>query len=136
MPQIQNGPQAAVSLWNKEVATEKPSVRCPTEVFPLSLISVGGRKVLVVEQKPWRRCLLLSAEPRRSGGDFSQTEVCSRTELCREPKVIPLVDAPIRELNAIEEGECRAKEDIPELGCREGLEAVTLFGLMESEVLD
>ncbi len=31
-------------------------VRCPTEVFPLSLLSVGGRKTLAVEQKPWRRC--------------------------------------------------------------------------------
>ncbi len=82
----------------------------------------------------------LSPELRRSGGDFSQTEVCSWTEQCGEPKVIPLVDAPIREWNAIEEAEYHAKEDIPELGCREGLDAVTpsasLFGLMESEELD
>ncbi len=39
-------------------------------VLPLLLLSVGGRKVPVVEQKPWRRCLLLSGEPRRNGGDF------------------------------------------------------------------
>ncbi len=55
-------------------------VRCPTAVFPLSLLSVGGRKAIAVEQKPWRRCLLPSVEPRRGGGDFPQTEVCSRTE--------------------------------------------------------
>ncbi len=88
---------------------------------------VGGRKVPAVAQKPSRRCLLLSAEPCRSGGDFTQTEVCSRTELCGEPKAIPLVDAPIREKNAIEEAECRAEEDIPDLGCREGLGEVTSF---------
>ncbi len=82
---------------------------------------VGGRKVPAVAQKPSRRCLLLSAELHRSGGDFSQTEVCSRTELCGGPKAIPLVDAPIRERNVIEEAECRAEEDIPDLGCREGL---------------
>ncbi len=55
-------------------------VRCPTAVFPLSLLSVGGRKAIAVEQKPWRRCLLPSVEPRRGGGDFPQTEVCSQTE--------------------------------------------------------
>ncbi len=65
-------------------------------------------------------------------GDFSQTEVCSRTELCGEPKEIPPVDAPIREWNAIEEAECRAKEDIPEMGCREGLEAETPSTTKES----
>ncbi len=52
--------------------------------------------------------------------------------MCGEPKAIPLVDAPIREWNAIEEAECRAKEDIPELGCREGLEAVTPSTMKES----
>ncbi len=81
------------------------------------------------------------------GGDFSQTEVCSRTEMCGEPKAIPLVDAPIREWNAIEEAECRAKEDIPEFGVsrrpgssdalhHEGKPSASLFRLMESEVLD
>ncbi len=45
-------------------------------------------------------CLLLSGEPRRSEGGFGQTEICSRTEL--------YVDAPIREINAIEEAECCA----------------------------
>ncbi len=45
-------------------------VRCPTVVFPLLLLSVEGRKALAVEQKPWRRCLLPSVEPRRGGGDF------------------------------------------------------------------
>ncbi len=39
-------------------------------VFPLSLLSVGGRKAIAVEQKPWRRCLLPSVEPRRGGGIF------------------------------------------------------------------
>ncbi len=38
--------------------------------------------------------------------------MCRRTELCGEPKAIPQVDAPIREWNAIEGAECRAKEDI------------------------
>ncbi len=36
-----------------------------------------------------------------------------------------LVDAPIRERNAIEEAECRAEENISNLGCREGLGEVT-----------
>ncbi len=81
-------------------------VSCPTEVLPLLLPLVGGRKVPAVAQKPSRLCLLLSAEPRRSEGGFGQTEVCSRTKLCGEPKAIPLVDATIRERNAIEEVEC------------------------------
>ncbi len=55
-------------------------VRCPTAVFPLSLLSVGGRKAIPVEQKPWRHCLLPSVEPRRGGGNIPHTEVCSRTE--------------------------------------------------------
>ncbi len=55
------------------------------------------------------------------GGDCGQTEVCSRTKLCGEPKAIPLVDTPIRERNAIEEAECCILEDMPVLGCREGL---------------
>ncbi len=42
----------------------------------------------------------------QSEGGFGQTEVCSRTKLCGEPKAIPLVDATIRERNAIEEVEC------------------------------
>ncbi len=110
----------------------KSLVRCPTEVLPLLLPLVGGRKVPAVAQKPPRRYLLLSAEPRRSRGDFTQTEVCSRTELCREPKAIPLADAPIRERNAIEEAECRAEEDIPDLGCREGLGEVMSSTTKES----
>ncbi len=72
-----------------------------------------------------RRCLLLSGEPHRSGGDCGQTEVCSWTELCREPKAILLVDAPFRERNGIEEAECCSSlEDISVLGCREGLKVV------------
>ncbi len=55
-------------------------VWCPTAVIPLSLLSLGGRKATAVEQKPWRRCLLPSVEPRRGGGDIPQTEMCSRTE--------------------------------------------------------
>ncbi len=55
-------------------------VRCPTAVIPLSLLSLEGRKGTAVEQKPWRRCLLTSVEPRRGGGDIPQTEMCSRTE--------------------------------------------------------
>ncbi len=58
--------------------------------------------------------------------------MCSRTELCGEPKAIPLVDAPIRERNAIEGVECRAEEDIPDLGCREGLGEVTSSTMKES----
>ncbi len=58
----------------------------------------------------------LSDELHRSGGDSSQTEVCNWTELCGEPKAIPLVDAPICEWNAIEEAECRIEEDIPDFG--------------------
>ncbi len=73
------------------------------QVLPLLLPLVGGRKVPAVAQKPSRRSLLLSGEPRLSEGGFGQTEVCIRTELCREPKAIPLVDVPIRERNAIEE---------------------------------
>ncbi len=115
-------------------------VRCPTEVFPLSLLSVGGRKTLAVEQKHWRRCFrslggvvyYCQLNPVEAGGDFSQTEVCNRTESCGEPKAIPLVDAPIREWNAIEKAECRAKEDIPEMGCREGLEAAAPSTTKES----
>ncbi len=45
-------------------------VRCPTALFPLSLLSVGGRKATAVEQKPWRRCLLPSVEPVEAGGIF------------------------------------------------------------------
>ncbi len=41
---------------------------CPTAVFPPSLLFVGGRKAIAVEQKPWRRCLLPSVEPHRGGG--------------------------------------------------------------------
>ncbi len=74
----------------------------------------------------------MSGEPRRSGGDCGQTEVCSRTELCGEPKAIPLVDAPIRERNAIEEAECYSLEDIPVLGCREGQEGATSSTTKES----
>ncbi len=95
---------------------------------------LGGRKVPAVAHKPSRHCLLLSAEPRQSGGDSAQTEVCSRTELCGEPKAIPLVDVPIRERNAIEEAECHAEEDIPDLGCREGLGEVTSSTTKESSL--
>ncbi len=101
-------------------------------VLPLLLLSAGGRKVPVVEQKPWRRCLLLSGEPRRNGGDFFQTEECNRFELCGEPTAIPRVDAPIREGSATEESECRVREDIPEMGCREGLEAAAPSTVKES----
>ncbi len=78
--------------------------------------------VHAVAQKPLRRCLLLSGQPRRSRGDCGQAEVCSQTEMCGEPKAIPLVDAPIRERDAIKEAECCSPEDILVLGCREGLE--------------
>ncbi len=77
-------------------------------------------------------CLLLSDESRRSGGDFSQTEDCNRFELCGEPTAIPPVDAPIRKRSAIEEAECRAREDIPEMGCREGLEVAAPSTMKES----
>ncbi len=99
-------------------------------VLPLLLISVGGRKVPVVEQRPWRHCLLLSGEPSRNGGDFFQTEDCNRFELSVYP--IPRVDAPIREGSATEESECRVREDIPEMGCREGLEATAPSTVKES----
>ncbi len=119
-------------------------VRCPTEVFSLSLLSVGGRKVPVVAQKPSRHCLLLSAELRRSGGDSSQTEVCSRTKLCAEPKAIPLVGAPIREWNAIEEVSCWGSHTWVGVSRRPGRSDAlhhggkppALFGMMESEALD
>ncbi len=48
--------------------------------------------------------------------------MCSQTELCGKPKAIPLVDTPIRERNAKKEAEYCSVEDIPVLGCREGLE--------------
>ncbi len=58
--------------------------------------------------------------------------MCSQTELCGEPKAIPLVDASIRERNAIEEAECGAEEDISDLGCREDLGEVTSSTTKES----
>ncbi len=58
--------------------------------------------------------------------------MCSRTELCGEPKAIPLVDAPIRERNAIEEAESCSLGDIPVLGCREGPEGETSSTTKES----
>ncbi len=76
--------------------------------------------VHAVAQKPLRRCLLLSGQPRRRG-DCGLAEVCSQTEMCGEPKAIPLVDASIRERDAIKEAECCSLEDILVLGCREGL---------------
>ncbi len=78
-------------------------------------------------------------------GDFSQTEVCSQTKLCGEPKAIPLVDAPIREWNAIEEVSCKGRHTWVGVSRRpgssdalhhEGKPSASLFGLMESEVLD
>ncbi len=93
---------------------------------------VGGRKVPAVAQTTSRCCLLLSGEPRQSEGGFGQTEVCSRTELCVEPKAIRLVDAPIHEKNAIEEAEYCDVEDIPVLGRREGLGEATSSTKKES----
>ncbi len=40
--------------------------------------------------------------------------------------------APIREGSATEESECRVREDIPEMGCREGLEAAAPSTVKES----
>ncbi len=83
--------------------------------------------VPIVAQKPLRRCLLLSGEPPQSvwGGGCGQAEVCSQTELCGEPKMITLVDAPIRERNAIEGVECCSLEDIPVLRCRKSQRGAT-----------
>ncbi len=124
MCQERNSPVQTLCAGLPSNTTPQP-VSGLTEVLPLLLPLVGGRKVPVVAQKPSRRCLLPSGEPHRSKGGFGQTEVCSWTELCGEPKAIPLLDAPIRERNAIEEAEFCDAEDIPVLGCREGLEKVT-----------
>ncbi len=58
--------------------------------------------------------------PSKRGGLWPNWIVYSRTELCGEPKMIPLVDAPIRERNAIEEAECCILDVIPVLGCQKG----------------
>ncbi len=50
----------------------------------------------------------------------------------RADTLIPRVDAPIREGSATEESECRVREDIPEMGCREGLEAAAPSTVKES----
>ncbi len=131
MCQERNSPVQTLCAGLPSNTTPQP-VSGPMEVLPLLLPLVGGRKVPVVAQKPSRRSLLLSGEPRRSKGGFGQIEVCSRTELCGEPKAIPLVDAPIPERNAIEEAEFCDAEDIPVLGCREGLEEATSSAMKES----
>ncbi len=45
---------------------------------------------------------------------------------------IPRVNAPIREGSVTEGSECRAREDIPEIGCRESLEAAAPSTVKES----
>ncbi len=57
---------------------------------------------------------------------------CNRFGLCGEPTAIPRVNAPIREGSMTEGSECRAREDIPEIGCREGLEAAAPSTVKES----
>ncbi len=70
--------------------------------------------------------------PVETGFFFSQTEECNRFGLCGEPTAIPRVNAPIHEGSMTEGSECRAREDIPEIGCREGLEAAAPSTVKES----
>ncbi len=122
-------------LQSQEDSPEFQAVYMPREELFLPL---SARRSAFEDRAPachWcvrRDHMAISGDPRRSGGDFSQTEECSRTELCREPTAIPPVDAPIREGSAIEEAECRVREDILEMGCREGLEAAAPSTVKES----
>ncbi len=62
--------------------------------------------------------------PVKTGGISPKLKSVTGSNCAENPQRFPRVNAPIREGSVTEGSECRAREDIPEIGCREGLEAV------------
>ncbi len=65
-----------------------------------------------------------------AGGIFPKLKIVARPNCAENPQ--GYTDAPIREGSAIEEAECRVREDIPDMGCREGLESAAPSTVKES----
>ncbi len=114
--------------YNQELVPKRGSTSVAWScVFKHCSFKTFDFKPLKIKQQSYMRAPSLSVWEERAFS-FLQT----LNNYINTLVFIPLVGAPIREWNAIEEAECRAKEDIPELGCREGLEEVTPSTMKES----
>ncbi len=70
--------------------------------------------------------------PVETGGISPKLKSVTGSNCAENPQRFPRVNAPIREGSVTEGSECRAREDIPEIGCREGLEAAAPSTVKES----